>query len=71
MLEQPVPKGLHPMGGTDPCWSSLGSLSMGRTHVEEVPRGLSTVGGIPHWSRGRLRNPPPEEKEQQRQHVMS
>ncbi|RMC15867.1 hypothetical protein DUI87_08072 [Hirundo rustica rustica] len=28
--------------------------SIGRTHVGKVHGGLSPVGGIPHWSRGRV-----------------
>ena len=47
MLEQPVPEDLWPME---------------RTHAREVRGEVSPMGGTPHWSRGRVRSPPPEEE---------
>ncbi|OPJ76498.1 hypothetical protein AV530_016170 [Patagioenas fasciata monilis] len=60
-LEQSVPEGLHPVEGT------AGAVNeelqpVGGTHVSEVHGELSPVGGTPHWSRGRVRSPPPEEE---------
>ena len=46
-LEQSVPEGLQ---------------AAERTHTGEVHGGLSPVGGTPHWSRGRVRSPAPEEE---------
>ena len=47
VLEQSVPEGLQPMGGT---------------HSREVCEGLCPVGGTPRWGRGGVRSPPPEEE---------
>jgi len=42
-LEQPVPEGLHPVGGTHPGAVHEELQSMGRTHAGEICGGLSAV----------------------------
>ncbi|GAB0185918.1 zinc finger and BTB domain-containing protein 5 [Grus japonensis] len=53
-LEQSAPEGLHPVEGTHAGAAHEELQPMGRTHSGEVGGGLSTVGGTPCWSRGRV-----------------
>jgi len=68
MLEQPVPKRLHPMRRTHAGAVHQELQSVGRTRVVEACGGLSLVGGTPCWS---VRSPILRSKEQQRQRVMN
>jgi len=61
MLEQPVPEGLHPVGGTHPGAVHEELQPMGRTHVGEVCGELSPVRGISRCGKS-VRSPPPEEE---------
>ena len=51
MLEQPVPEGRHPVGGTHAGVVHEELQPVGRTHIGEVHGGLSSAGGSPCWSR--------------------
>jgi len=53
-LEQPVPEGLHPVGGTHAGAVVEELQPMGRTHVGEVCGELSPMGGASRWSRERV-----------------
>ena len=53
-LDQSVPEGLHPVERTC-AWAVCEELQpVGGTRAVEVHGGLCPMGGIPHWSRGRL-----------------
>jgi len=49
-LEQPVPEGLHPVGGTHSGAAGEELQAMGRTYVGE----LSPMRGTSCWNRGRV-----------------
>jgi len=53
-LEQPVPEGLHPAGGTHAGAVREELQPVGRTHIGEVCGELSPVRGTSRWSRGRV-----------------
>ena len=54
MLEQPVPEGLHLVGGTHAGAVHEEQQPVGRTHIGELCGELSPVRDTSHWSRGRV-----------------